>query len=470
MKPKRYRWMTISLLLAMAMGVFLWPARLSASGQAGREWRVWMKVSPCSGRTDWVSVATENPTTGGGGPFFEQFPGSHAWATFAEAMAEANALRGSSLFSNYCCKNYRVFRNSATGKLTVVVGLYGNPGGGFTEQEGGPMCCEDAAAMAGYPASFCGGGGGSVNTCFANDPGMASTNRNDHYDWAQRQDPAHLEANLKNKINLLFNCPSVTDDQLSSAFADYSVIIARYAQNAACFSGDRGVINTDWSAHKAWARAKSRSQLLSNLQWKMAAAFKCLDRASQSSFFADSSVATAKAALAGGSAGSGSSGGSGGGRGGSGGSGGGSGGAGGTTSPGRLQLVEVKQDPPCSTWGNITSCNPNGGQITWGPSVNTNYQWTSPPQQVGPEGFTITMSVSEQNPPERRSATGLNMTGGGFVLDPPNPTIPIGAPNQPMSGSLTVTVKPPKNPSGDYYLKIGVYWGPGFTYHYRVVR
>ena len=132
-----------------------------------------------------------------------------------------------------------------------------------------------------------------------------------------------------------------------------------------------------------------------------------------------------------------------------------------------LQLVDVKGDPPCSTWGNITSCNPNGGQVSW---YNTNYQWNSPPQQVGAEGFAITMSVSQQNPPERRAATGLNMTGGGFELTPPNPTIPIGAPNQPMSGSLTVHVKPPKNPSGDYYLKIGVYWGPGFTYHYRVVK
>jgi hypothetical protein len=179
-----------------------------------------------------------------------------------------------------------------------VAGLYGNPGGGFTEQEGGPMCCEDAAAAAGFPASFCGGGGGSVNTCFANDPGMASTNRNDHYNWAQRQDGARLEANMRNKINLLFNCPSVTDDQLSSAFADFSVVIARYAQNAACFRGDQGVINTDWSAHKEWARTKSRDQLLGNLQWKMAAAFKCLNRAGQSSLFADSSVAAAKAPLA----------------------------------------------------------------------------------------------------------------------------------------------------------------------------
>jgi hypothetical protein len=101
---------------------------------------------------------------------------------------------------------------------------------------------------------------------------------------------------------------------------------------------------------------------------------------------------------------------------------------------------------------------------------NDPYQWNSPPQQVGPEGFTINLSVSQQNPPASRVATGLNMSGGGFELDPPNATIPIGAPNQPMSGNLSVRVKPPKNPSGDYNLTIGVYWSPGFTYHYRVVK
>jgi hypothetical protein len=138
-----------------------------------------------------------------------------------------------------------------------------------------------------------------------------------------------------------------------------------------------------------------------------------------------------------------------------------------TPRAGILQLVEIKPDPPCSTWGDITSCDPNGGQITWGAA---SYQWSSPPQQVGPEGFTITMSASEQPPPGGRYSTGLNMNGGDFELDPPNATIPIGGPNQPLNGNLTVKVKPPKNLSGDHYIKIGVYYGPGFTYHYRVVQ
>ena len=140
--------------------------------------------------------------------------------------------------------------------------------------------------------------------------------------------------------------------------------------------------------------------------------------------------------------------------------------------PGSLQLVEITPDPKCETWDFYSSCDPKAGQIvaraTWGTAT---YQWTPPPQRIDGNGFTINLSVSEQTPkPEGRVATGINLTGGGLELDPPNPTVPIGAPNQGFSGNLSVKIKPPKNASGDYYLKIGVYWGPGFTYHYRAVK
>lgn len=140
-------------------------------------------------------------------------------------------------------------------------------------------------------------------------------------------------------------------------------------------------------------------------------------------------------------------------------------------STGKLQLVGITPDPKCETWNFYPTCNPNAGQIVarapWGTAT---YQWTAPPQQIGPEGVTITMSVSEQTPPQGRVATGLNLVAGGFDLNPPSASIPIGAPNQPLSGTLAVTVKPPKNPTGDLFLKIGVYWGPGFTYRYRVAQ
>jgi len=132
-----------------------------------------------------------------------------------------------------------------------------------------------------------------------------------------------------------------------------------------------------------------------------------------------------------------------------------------------LKLVEVTKEPPCSTWGDITSCAPNGGAITWGGGYNTTYTWTMPPNEIGPAGVSIILNVSQSNPSERRAATGLRLTGSGFIFDQASADLPVGAPGQPLSGSRTVTIKPPQNPSGDYYLKIGVYWGPGFVYHYR---
>jgi|GEM_PF-6248530 len=137
--------------------------------------------------------------------------------------------------------------------------------------------------------------------CFARDPGMASTNRADHYGWAQKQDLTVLGENLVTKINLLFSC-ALTRDQLSNAFSDLSVIIARHARNAGCFAGDHGVLSEDWSAHKEFAAATSPGDLLNNLRWKMGAAFKCLNRAGKIALFADGSVALAKAALGGGGA------------------------------------------------------------------------------------------------------------------------------------------------------------------------
>src|ERR1700737_4202265 len=64
-----------------------------------------------------------------------------------------------------------------------------------------------------------------------------------------------------------------------------------------------------------------------------------------------------------------------------------------------LKLIDIKADPPCSTWGDITSCAPNGGAITWAGSYNTTYSWTQPPNEIGPGGASITLGVSQSNPP-----------------------------------------------------------------------
>jgi hypothetical protein len=133
----------------------------------------------------------------------------------------------------------------------------------------------------------------SINACFAADPAAGSTDRNGHFGWAQKQDAATLKDNLNTKAALLFRCRSMNVDQLSSVFANISVIVARYVPEAKCFGGDRGVVSTKWSDHKGWGMSKGADAMLNNLQFKMAAALKCLDRPQQNSFFADVSVAMA---------------------------------------------------------------------------------------------------------------------------------------------------------------------------------
>lgn len=134
------------------------------------------------------------------------------------------------------------------------------------------------------------------NSCFSEDPGAGSTDRQAHYNWAQQQDADQLRGNLIYKLNLLARCPAVRDDDLSSAFATISVIVFRYTANANCFN--QGFINADWSVHKRWAAANGRQQTYTNLQWRTATGIKCLARAGQLDYFADISVAIANAPFA----------------------------------------------------------------------------------------------------------------------------------------------------------------------------
>lgn len=130
--------------------------------------------------------------------------------------------------------------------------------------------------------------------CFAIDPGLGNTNRDEHYRWAQQQDSTKLMNNLAWKIGILFNCSSVSGDQLAKGFGQMSGIIADYVSNPTCFNDDPHVTGRDRSAHEKWARTKTREQVRDNLQWKAVAAMKCLNRESQLAFFADESAALAR--------------------------------------------------------------------------------------------------------------------------------------------------------------------------------
>lgn len=146
--------------------------------------------------------------------------------------------------------------------------------------------------------------------CFNVDPGIGNPSRDDHYRWAQQRDSNVLMNNLGWKIGILFNCSSVSGDQLAKGFGEMSGIIGDYVSNPACFNNDQSVTGRDRSAHERWARTKTREQVRDNLQWKAVAAMKCLNRDQQVAFFADESAALAK--IPSGSGGGGVGGGSGG--------------------------------------------------------------------------------------------------------------------------------------------------------------
>ena len=131
--------------------------------------------------------------------------------------------------------------------------------------------------------------------CLGRDEGARSSDKNAHYAWAQKHDSPELDENLKYKLGLLFECSSLGADELSSAFADISVLVAKYVPNSNCFNGDTGVSSNDWLAHQRWGQARGRQTMLDNVKWKVSSAMKCLGRSDQVSFFADVSVAIAKA-------------------------------------------------------------------------------------------------------------------------------------------------------------------------------
>ena len=147
------------------------PGIMNPSGLDGeRMFFVYMKIAPCSAsRTQWLSFAHYDPT---GGISMFQEAGSMLGANpcqtasggcdFATAQATLPVLRASSMYFNYCCKDFSLVENLSTGARSVMVGLFGPPPLGLNVV-GPPMCCEQAAVQAGFTEEFCNGGGAGNN-------------------------------------------------------------------------------------------------------------------------------------------------------------------------------------------------------------------------------------------------------------------------------------------------------------------
>ncbi len=132
----------------------------------------------------------------------------------------------------------------------------------------------------------------TTNNCFNADPAAAVPSRDVHLDWAEKQETGALEQNLGYKLQLLFDCSSMTDTKVQGLFADLSVAVAKYA-TAECFPDDAGALISDRADHVKWAATQTRAMLLRNLQYKLKDGIHCLNRPQQNSFFADVSVVMA---------------------------------------------------------------------------------------------------------------------------------------------------------------------------------
>lgn len=130
------------------------------NAQQGKDWHVWVKTSPCSGRNDWVTVARENPTIGGLSFYYEAnilYPGTgcNNGCTFSAASSAAAALKPSAEFFKYCCHDYSVWQNMQTGKMSVVVGQFGTAGVDWIIVKGN-LCCEEAESLSGITGACSG--------------------------------------------------------------------------------------------------------------------------------------------------------------------------------------------------------------------------------------------------------------------------------------------------------------------------
>ena len=128
--------------------------------------------------------------------------------------------------------------------------------------------------------------------CFNADPTAAVRSRDVHLDWAENQEAGALEQNLSYKLNLLFDCASMTDKKVFDLYGDLSVIVAKYATSE-CFPDDVGALSNDHGEHVRWAATQSRAQLQRSLQYILKDGLHCLNRSQQNSYFADVSIGMA---------------------------------------------------------------------------------------------------------------------------------------------------------------------------------
>lgn len=182
--------LAVGIFLLTACGIFS-PPDNGSQNTSGVGWRVWIRTEPCAGRFDWLSVAKEKggAGTGSGLASFVLYdtylptPGGFKscalpepdGCTFAEATALMEALRPHPRLSDFCCRDYSVWRNNSTGKMAVVLGKHSTGGFDFPFFVQGNLCCEEAEALAGIPGACSGSQAPPLGPVVRRTPGNSNT-------------------------------------------------------------------------------------------------------------------------------------------------------------------------------------------------------------------------------------------------------------------------------------------------------
>ncbi len=456
MKKALYTRLLIIGILSLFIELF---ATTFAKAQlGGKTWKVWVKTTPCSGRYDWISVAKTNPS--GGGNFFylanSIFPGTactNEGCTFLEATAIATTLRISSEFSNYCCREYSVWRNDITGKMSVVVGKFGTAGAGWTFVKG-DLCCEEAETLAGIPGACsgsikntqpktqnikCGPGSHAEYNpqtkraeCFCNQGLVWNSTRTacvDPQDLIQTADCsvypgtyAAINPNT-NKVECYCN-PGLVWNSTRTACVDPQELAK--SSDCSAYPGSRAVWNNKTQ--------RVECQCPTGKKWN-ATMTACID-------------------VTGNSNKSGKNNGSGG------------------NATWTLVSVTVNPEDPTKVWTTDEmrwTYNAQSPSAVYSSTNGTrvNHSWTPPPQQFTNSGFAVSLNVQATNSNGQSVSGAISVSGGGLNSDVEDKSVQAAGQGS-ASGSKTINFKPASNYS-DIEFKVSIGFG-SVTYIYKYKR
>ncbi|HRK70130.1 MAG TPA: hypothetical protein PLA85_00975 [Micropepsaceae bacterium] len=133
----------------------------------------------------------------------------------------------------------------------------------------------------------------------------------------------------------------------------------------------------------------------------------------------------------------------------------------------RLELEEVVVIPEGGAPGVVQA--QSGTIIVRDSDVSIDYQFTPPPQVIGPEGASMTLTAAATRL-NGEYFVGIGVMAPGFILDPPNPGVNFWAEWSGSSQTAYLHVRPDPNlqPGDTATISVGVIPETNIVYRYRV--